>query len=650
MKLPKSPLPFILKHNIHIFVGLLCMTFLLMAAIVAIRTKSTPKASAESIIIAKRADDFLATIGVNIHSQFYGTTYDNYAAWKARLIEGGFRHVRTNLDVNDPTNDNKIKDLNASGIKVMVLARPVVPFQSYYNYLKANPGLAQAISQFEGPNETTDMTATRNYMISMHNLIHSDPSMANIKIVAPSLAWNGTQTTLAGQLGDLSAYVDYANLHAATPGNCVNDEFINSAINVARTVAPGKPLIASEEDWSTQQPRQADSTWAPTAEPQAANIIARNYFENFRFNVLATDPYEFLDEKCDNSFEGTFGFLHCDYSPKPTFTLIKAITTLLKDTGTAKSTFTPGQLAYSLTGTTANTRSVLLQKSDNSFWLVVWEQAEVWDSVNQTPVTPASIPMTLQLAQAANGSVYVPEKNDINASASFSNSVTVPFTSSPSLTLIKIEGNISSATSTPPPAISPSPTASATPAITSFPSPTSTPAPSPTSTPIPTPTLTPTPTPTPTRVPTPTPTISLSGNGLKAVYYNNKDFTGTMLSRTDGTINFSWGAGSPGVSIAGDTFSARWTGYVVPRYSQTYTFYTRTDDGVRLWINGVLIINRWVDQSSTERSGSITLSAGKKYSVRMEYYENTGDAVAQLRWGSYSQTKEIIPQSKLYTN
>jgi len=139
-----------------------------------------------------------------------------------------------------------------------------------------------------------------------------------------------------------------------------------------------------------------------------------------------------------------------------------------------------------------------------------------------------------------------------------------------------------------------------------------------------------------------------TGGGLRGLYYNNTDFSGLALSRLDGTVNFDWAGGSPAGSIGADTFSVRWTGQVEPRYSQTYTFYTTTDDGVRLWVNGVLLVDYWAGQAATERSGTIALTAGQKYSIRLDYYENTGNAVAKLMWSSASQVKQIIPQSQLY--
>ena len=113
-------------------------------------------------------------------------------------------------------------------------------------------------------------------------------------------------------------------------------------------------------------------------------------------------------------------------------------------------------------------------------------------------------------------------------------------------------------------------------------------------------------------------------------------------------VNFDWGTGSPDPSIGADTFSVRWTGQVQPQYSETYTFYTTSDDGVRLWVNGQLLVDNWTDHGPTENSGTITLTANQKYDIVMTYYENAGGAVAQLSWSSTSQAKQIIPPNRLF--
>ena len=139
------------------------------------------------------------------------------------------------------------------------------------------------------------------------------------------------------------------------------------------------------------------------------------------------------------------------------------------------------------------------------------------------------------------------------------------------------------------------------------------------------------------------------GTGLRGVYYSNMDFTGTSMTRTDAAVNFNWGTGGPSSTIGTDTFSVRWTGRVQAEKTERYTFYTRTDDGVRLWVNGQLLIDRWVPQSATEWSGSIDLRVGQMYTIRMEYFERFGNALAELRWSSPTTPKQVVPTSRLYS-
>ncbi|MBN2445614.1 MAG: S8 family serine peptidase, partial [Phycisphaerae bacterium] len=137
-------------------------------------------------------------------------------------------------------------------------------------------------------------------------------------------------------------------------------------------------------------------------------------------------------------------------------------------------------------------------------------------------------------------------------------------------------------------------------------------------------------------------------NGLSGAYFDDQGFVGTLRGRIDATVDFDWGNGVPWTGFGADDFSIQWTGYVLtPAVSGDYTFYTTTDDGVRLWVDGQLLIDEWIDQSATEWSGVITLEADSVYEIVMEFYENGGDAVAELRWQPPGQSKVIIPMANL---
>ena len=149
------------------------------------------------------------------------------------------------------------------------------------------------------------------------------------------------------------------------------------------------------------------------------------------------------------------------------------------------------------------------------------------------------------------------------------------------------------------------------------------------------------------------PAVQPGANGLTAQYFNDPGtgtrFTTLVLTRVDQTVNFNWGSGAPASGVGSDNFSVRWTGQVQAPVTGTYVFSTVSDDGVRLSVNGQQIINNWTNHASTTNtSAGITLTAGVKYAVTLEYFEAGGQAVAQLRWSYPGQTTVVIPASRLF--
>ncbi len=122
-----------------------------------------------------------------------------------------------------------------------------------------------------------------------------------------------------------------------------------------------------------------------------------------------------------------------------------------------------------------------------------------------------------------------------------------------------------------------------------------------------------------------------------------------IFKRLDPLINFDWGRESPEPNKVNDElFAVRWTGKVMPKISGKHTFHVFSDDGVRLWVNDQLIIDHWVLQPITESSGSIDLEAGRKYDVKLEYFDNLYDAACQLHWSTDRLPMEVVPTSQLF--
>ena len=164
--------------------------------------------------------------------------------------------------------------------------------------------------------------------------------------------------------------------------------------------------------------------------------------------------------------------------------------------------------------------------------------------------------------------------------------------------------------------------------------------------------------------------LSTWQSGLRGEYYNYTDTSNNVgplpadLNPVGGVplrignpryeaINFNWGYDAPFSGVNPEDFFVRWTGVIVPSVSGIYKFQTRTDDGVRLWLNGHLVIDKWILQATTvwpayPEEIALYMEANVAYTVKMEYYDTTAHAVAELDWQTPgSSTYVPVPVSVL---
>lgn len=149
---------------------------------------------------------------------------------------------------------------------------------------------------------------------------------------------------------------------------------------------------------------------------------------------------------------------------------------------------------------------------------------------------------------------------------------------------------------------------------------------------------------------TSTTVVDDEGRGLTGEYFNNTTLSPPATSvRIDSMVNFNWEHSSPipGV-INADYFSVRWSGQVQAPISGTYVFSTACDDSIRLWVNGNLVIDHLGYLNTVDYSSPITLSAGQKYDIKLEYNEMAHEAKVQLMWEYPAQVQQPIPTTYLY--
>jgi len=146
----------------------------------------------------------------------------------------------------------------------------------------------------------------------------------------------------------------------------------------------------------------------------------------------------------------------------------------------------------------------------------------------------------------------------------------------------------------------------------------------------------------------PTAALPVPADRWRMEIWNNRALAGEPVERrTDaagpGGFAFDWGLGSASPCTGGDDFSVRFARTISVAEAGDYTFITTTDDGVRLWVDGTLLIDQWRDQPPTTHRATGFLAAGS-HALAMDYYENGGGARAELRW----ERADADPEGRLY--
>lgn len=135
-------------------------------------------------------------------------------------------------------------------------------------------------------------------------------------------------------------------------------------------------------------------------------------------------------------------------------------------------------------------------------------------------------------------------------------------------------------------------------------------------------------------------------NGLRGEYFNGTNFGTRVVTRLDPQVNFDWGTSLPDVGVPADAFSVRWTGRLRAPVDGSYTLHTVSDDGIRLWLGGQLLISNWTQHVTMEDIAVFTMAAGQEYDLRLEAYDAGGNAVAKLLWTPPGGPKTSIPAAQ----
>lgn len=354
-----------------------CLSFSVVLTIICFVNLNQPTLAGSEL--ARRAGDFVDTLGVNIHLNYMDTSYRRYeTVVKPSLIELGVRHVRDGIPAKAEQAQAKIRDLAQSGIKTLLIVDPK-HFKEVWTAIPMIKSLRSSLDAVEGPNEwdwRPEVTykgigfpsGLRNFQAEFYRAIKQTSTTAALRVIAPSLV----QSEAASRLGSVPC--DGGNIHAYL-GSYPSEPRLFEKIAAAQRVCPDQAVMATEAGWygRTTHPRDIG-----ISERAAGRLIPRLWLEFYNRGVERTYIYELID-LFPNAYdkENRFGLLRANGTQKPAFIALKNMMQLLADNNTS---FTPASLNYSLQGAPANIHHTLLQKSNRNFYLILWQEVPAFDA------------------------------------------------------------------------------------------------------------------------------------------------------------------------------------------------------------------------------------------------------------------------------
>jgi hypothetical protein len=367
------------------------------------RSFSSPQSSLHPET-ARSAFDFLNSIGVNTHLNYFDTRYGDFAFVSRELRSVGIRHLRDGVHLQNPDYNhvlyNRWKDLGESGIRFDAVLDPRSNLGAITPALleKIDELSGHSIDSFEGPNEL-DISDVRNwpsvdrsFQQALFTSAQSLPDRKAIRIIGPSLAF----ARHSSDLGNISDFLDEGNLHPY-PAAKMPSIIFPEQIDLARIAFGNKEIVVTESGYHNGLNDHSDQPGVSDA--AAAKYIPRLYLENFLHGIARTYLYEFFDESPDRElrkFQMHWGLIRSDGTEKPAFTAMKNLIAELNDDAPPTQL---GQLVWSLSSSDPRIDHVLLQKSNGEYDLVLWLEAPSYNYKDQRDLPDTHQPAVLTLKQ-----------------------------------------------------------------------------------------------------------------------------------------------------------------------------------------------------------------------------------------------------------
>lgn len=407
---------------------------------------------AETGIQARRAGDFVGSMGINIHMEYTDTPYGDTERIYEALQALGMSHFRDEINNTHAWFVARLKHIGSLGYTLCGVIEGGNDYPSLGSRLESGAvvpmiaNLRPEIEAVEGPNEPDDPTNPpfeygENFdkfpkgaieeSRDLWTIVRKNPEIADLPVVGMS---EGTPQDFA-KLAAISPVpfpdATYGNLHAYQDGG-LGDAGLPGYIYTAKEFA-GKRVL-----WTTEMGYHNNTNYLSDGEQQGVSPRASSiylpiaFLSGFNHGVMRTFSYELIDEFDDpnptseSGGEGHYGLLNYNFTPKPAYTALQNMIALLRDSG--GQSFAPGSIAIEFESGPSTMRYTLLQKSTGEFFLAIWNNLPVYQAstaqVSGQDLYPAEVPVTLRFATPRSFTVYAPnDESGVNPTESYTSSM-----------------------------------------------------------------------------------------------------------------------------------------------------------------------------------------------------------------------------------
>jgi hypothetical protein len=388
-------------------------------------------------------------VGVGVHLAYGDTPYADTDKVAAALNDLGIRHLRDDLFLDNQAQYAAMQRVHAlTGARFdLIMGRPGNG-RTAGEYVATAAALGSVVEAFEGPNEwdingnlSTWADDLRTYQADLFGAVKGNAATAGVPVLAPALAFRSNYATL----GDLQGTSDVANAHVY-PGGEKPTTGLDDALATVRARTGVANAVVSETGYHDANASQSTHPGVP--QDVAAIYTPRLLLEHALRGVRRTYLYELVDEFADpdgTNDEASFGLLHRDWTPKPAYTALRNLLTLVGDPGPQDAS----PLQYRLSGGAGDVQHLLVDRADGSHVLFLWRDVSAYSTSLKARTNAGAVPVTLTVPGATVLSTYRPSESAAASRSAAGTSVTLDVDASTTAVVIG-GGQVGVSTPTPP--------------------------------------------------------------------------------------------------------------------------------------------------------------------------------------------------------